>query len=758
MLETRLRKVIMELIEPTIRRGIEQGILIEENHRASEVLRRRTDGTEMMLDRINSRLSLIDEFSRKLMQFEGELRISEASSEHERQKIVDILDVVRGRVSNCEENIVVLQGQTQTLKNDLTAQVQESNAAKTALSDKISVFKADTENNFKMQHEKAKILEVSIANVDKKLSSTALSLQETDIIAKKAYRAVETALEDLGILNESILNDKKEVKANVEKIRVLTMQSSHQSTQQIKYIKDQIKTDLPLQTQFQISDLLYNAFTDVKILKNIAETETKFFTAWENIAIPAYLKVKFEESRKRNEEIKELPLPIEPPKKQKHSKNNSKSKSKGKSKGKISLSDMLKLDNKVKQQEEKVKNLEELISSVPISRGSVEIRESTVYSKPNYDQQSDDSDSDSASDKSSFNLEMLIQNSEALGKILGIKDFTPEISSLTQSIEANHQLFSDFCEAQQNQHSLFSSQIIEINSKIDLLQELCSSNFPQIDKSIASLNSELESQISKQSEDHEATKISLEASSSRLQSSISHLSSEFSSYVEGTSKIITTLELQVQQAVYECNSSSAQRKRDHNDNNFQFQNLHNLAEGLQKQQETLSKSLEKASKSIHLLTEFSKITVSLQSQDEIDRESIALIGYKEGKSSKVRGLSTSFNKTSISLDKQCISCSGQVNMITSAFKIACLAYTPSPVLFRGSAYQRTDLLEMQRNIFEGAVEESRVREHSSDRIRFSKTPKPGWRPPSSLSMCVPTGAANTPDLPPISLSKRINNY
>ena len=214
----------------------------------------------------------------------------------------------------------------------------------------------------------------------------------------------------------------------------------------------------------------------------------------------------------------------------------------------------------------------------------------------------------------------------------------------------------------------------------------------------------------------------------------------------------------MQQAVYECNSSSAQRKRDHNDNNFQFQNLHNLAEGLQKQQETLSKSLEKASKSIHLLTEFSKITVSLQSQDEIDRESIALIGYKEGKSSKVRGLSTSFNKTSISLDKQCISCSGQVNMITSAFKIACLAYTPSPVLFRGSAYQRTDLLEMQRNIFEGAVEESRVREHSSDRIRFSKTPKPGWRPPSSLSMCVPTGAANTPDLPPISLSKRINNY
>ena len=177
-----------------------------------------------------------------------------------------------------------------------------------------------------------------------------------------------------------------------------------------------------------------------------------------------------------------------------------------------------------------------------------------------------------------------------------------------------------------------------------------------------------------------------------------------------------------------------------------------------RQQESFSKQFDVLNKTLGSVSEFLRIGVSLQYQDELDREAIALIGYKESKGVSRGRPGTNLAKQSISLDKQCISCSGQVNLITAAFKIACLAYTPSNVNFRDQVFQRLELLEIQKKIIEDLGEKHEMVDGSLDRIRFSKTPKPAWRPPSSLSMYVSSGPANTPDLPPISLSRRINNY
>jgi len=39
-------------------------------------------------------------------------------------------------------------------------------------------------------------------------------------------------------------------------------------------------------------------------------------------------------------------------------------------------------------------------------------------------------------------------------------------------------------------------------------------------------------------------------------------------------------------------------------------------------------------------------------------------------------------KNVMQLDPKCLSCSGQGSSLISTFKLACLAYTPSPVIFR----------------------------------------------------------------------------
>lgn len=41
----------------------------------------------------------------------------------------------------------------------------------------------------------------------------------------------------------------------------------------------------------------------------------------------------------------------------------------------------------------------------------------------------------------------------------------------------------------------------------------------------------------------------------------------------------------------------------------------------------------------------------------------------------------------------CVSCSGQVNFLQKALKLACLSYKPSKILFEDQVYSRKELLE-----------------------------------------------------------------
>lgn len=173
----------------------------------------------------------------------------------------------------------------------------------------------------------------------------------------------------------------------------------------------------------------------------------------------------------------------------------------------------------------------------------------------------------------------------------------------------------------------------------------------------------------------------------RFVESIASIKRNYEEYTVFIKKKMVEVELCIQQAVNECNSASAQRKRDHNDNISQFKSISNALNELESQENALSDSIENINKSILSLTEFCKIGLSLQSQDENDRESIALMGYKKTK-----------KNTIVSIDKRCLSCAGQSASVLSAFKIACLAYEPSLVMFQSRKFTRKELLNLQNKL------------------------------------------------------------
>ena len=89
------------------------------------------------------------------------------------------------------------------------------------------------------------------------------------------------------------------------------------------------------------------------------------------------------------------------------------------------------------------------------------------------------------------------------------------------------------------------------------------------------------------------------------------------------------------------------------------------------------------------LLESTKILFSLLKQDEKDRENLQLTAYSEHRSK-----SLTKHKPQVTLRPECLSCSGQASSVYSAFKIACLNYTPSDILFNNRHFPRISLIKL----------------------------------------------------------------
>ena len=107
---------------------------------------------------------------------------------------------------------------------------------------------------------------------------------------------------------------------------------------------------------------------------------------------------------------------------------------------------------------------------------------------------------------------------------------------------------------------------------------------------------------------------------------------------------------------------------------------------------------------VNYLVENAQINYAMELQDEIDREKLALMGYKEESdrlSKEVRKAKSPVEDNSnpyVTLDKQWLTWSGQSSVVLKAFKIACLTYKPSPVNFPfklDKTYSRLELINLK---------------------------------------------------------------
>ena len=256
--------------------------------------------------------------------------------------------------------------------------------------------------------------------------------------------------------------------------------------------------------------------------------------------------------------------------------------------------------------------------------------------------------------------------------LLSIEDLTKQIEKLTHTVFALQT-------AQSNDKKTIEETIKRVTDSISSLKA-------QQTQSIPNINNQLQDSL-------KPYFLSILSNSlQNLLSTITQLSNEVNDIIKNHKE----LENLVKQTSNEFTLYISTKKREIADIFFELKNHKKNMSFYSAQQDKLESLIEKLSQNIKFCKEAGIITNLLFKQDEIDRKSISLVGYKNNETKKSKIL----NKPVVSLEKNCTACINNAGIILPAFKMACLAYNSSPILYKSEYIGRLDLLLRQEQILE----------------------------------------------------------
>ncbi|CAE7038079.1 ttll3 [Symbiodinium natans] len=170
----------------------------------------------------------------------------------------------------------------------------------------------------------------------------------------------------------------------------------------------------------------------------------------------------------------------------------------------------------------------------------------------------------------------------------------------------------------------------------------------------------------------------------------------------------------VRQVTSEVEEVGKLRRRDRNSQEVEIKAVAKQLSTVQDSSQHVAQSLEHLSAVIWTMVQCERAASALDLQDDQDRSKIALMGYKEEQSgerprggSRTRSIkgrasspsaSEADGQTIINVDERCLSCCGKAQTVLSGFKMACLQYSPAPVVFSRKTYNRSDLLGLREKL------------------------------------------------------------
>jgi hypothetical protein len=620
-IESKVRRLVKDIIEPTIRRAQESKDANEKLIKKDEVITERLSNLEISFAQNGQRIDNIGVYSGKIIEHEANLRNLDFKTSANFGKVDQTFQVVTLDVLNINQKISVLDNQIIHIEENARGLEQTIFSIKNNIETRIEQLTEQINKKIEEIQASARNSDSSIRQVNRKVESVSNDLSEASYLSKRAERMLFEHTENFFEVQKKITNVKKELQDSLEKLRNYMFGQNKDQNDSNKRLVKYIENDYKVSMNMSFIDQLYSIIQDPKSLYKLALNEKEKLQEWGGFTLQNSLKDSIERSKARCQAIIDAPIPEPKRRISNHSSRASLKKSFSKE-GLRSLGTLKSSGTELKNEAHESEESEE-------SKESKEIPEVIEKTSPVQEKNAS---------LTNFNDPVFMNQYEEIEII----DYMPYIQELKE-------IMSDF--------------------RTEYTNEISS-----IYKNIQNTRTELNTQINETSlkQDH---------------------------FIDTYTKKQKELDLLMSEAMHECNMVSNLRKRDLSDINTNISELDSKLNACSEQTFKFEEEFLSISRKINLLIELSKIGISLQQQDERDRDSISLMGYKE---TKIPG-KASIKKPVVSIDKMCQSCTGQASIVLSAFKMACLAYAPSQVMYSKQFFSRKELIDMQKRIIEGVA-------------------------------------------------------
>lgn len=677
-LETRVRTLMKEIMEPTIRRAIESKDAIEKFGKQQEIITYRLDDLDMNMGRYSRKIATVDDMSKRIAEFESSIRLIEVRFNRDREEIKTEIGAFGSKLIHFEEYLNVFDHTKDALKDDLTNLTYAIQSAKNHSEDRLELFKEHSRNKFTDLDSSILKIDVKLAQYDKSVKSLSRELGDMNDLLQTTAHMTDEVNKKTKDLRKSYKIMKKNAFDSIEKLRLISIKNMTEAQASDRKILDVIANELPLRTRVMMSETLYTFLNDPFQRYQLAQFELQKFNLVSEGNLTSELRTALAQCRTRALEVISQPKPESPSLQTSSFDNTTKSKQRrGRQRTVFVIKKHSSDFDTTAKNSKKIKRRDTNNKPQPLEKIDEEYapRTSSLKKKSN----STDRRNDSSIDKSiRENVDSHLRKSEmmSLNDYQIIKDelqIARYNSLIHQGVDveeenAENESFNSSASYPPpiDYHPLIDEAKALAKSLIDEVKEQHKRDFAYIKEMIKDIKDDIEKR-------HKVVLMSIDK------------------VAADAHKNLKELELILNQALAETTSAITMRKRDQSDFIMEIKGLNQKAEGVEEQYGAINERMDSINKNMDFLTESIRIMNALSKQDEVDRESIALMGYKDAKTTKN-------SKPVVSIEKQCLSCTGQSSVVLAAFKIACLAYSPSSVSYRDSTFTRKDLIDIQHKI------------------------------------------------------------
>lgn len=682
-LETKIRTLIKDIVEPTIRRTVDNKDVVDKIAKQQEIMNYRLDDLDMNIGKYARKMATIDDMMKRIAEFEATIRLTDVRFNRDREEIKTEISAFGSKLIHLEEYLNVFDHTKEALRNDLTTLTYAIQSVKSYSEDRIQNIKEETRNkigNFDSAQIK---IDVKMTQNEKSIKGLGREIGEINNLLYTTSHKTDELIKKTKDLRKSYKLMKKNTFDSIEKLRLISIKHMTEAQASDRKILDVIANELPLRNRLMIEEALYNVINDPKQRHTFAQFELQKFGLVNESSLPSELRIALAQSRTRAIEIVSQPVP-DSSSQQGSSDTNSKSKQRKGSRqrtvfviknGSGDFDAPQRKDSKINRRDSHgkyIQPLEKIEEENPTRKKSIKSRSTSQEKYTDFD----DIDKRYGED---------IDKNLRKNQMMSLRDYDVikdelNIARYNTLIKQGANIEEEDAEDESFNSSASYPPPIDYHPLIDESKALAKS-----------LVSELKEYHDRDSayfrETFKDIKEDIEKKHKIVLESIEKVAND-------ANKNLKELELIINQALAECTSAITMRKRDQSDFSIEIKALHQKAEGIEGQYGAINERMDMINRSMDYITESIRIMNALSKQDEIDRESIALMGYKEGKEGKYGKIS----KPVVSIEKQCLSCTGQASVVLTAFKIACLAYSPSCVNFRDITFTRKDLIDIQHRI------------------------------------------------------------